>query len=84
MPGDVGMQFDAIVGTADDQVAIAPGALRRSWRENGRRYFHYASNAPIREDVQFFSGRYAVRASSATASMSRCSTTRRTTASSTP
>ena len=61
VPGDVGIEFDAIVGTTEDQVAIAPGVLRRSWRENGRRYFHYASNAPIREDVQFFSGRYAVQ-----------------------
>ena len=49
VPGDVGIQFEAIVGTAEDQMAIAPGVLRRSWRENGRRYFHYASNAPIRE-----------------------------------
>lgn len=60
-PGDVGMQFDAIVGTADDQVAVAPGKLRRSWRENGRAYFHYASNAPLGTDVQFYSARYAVR-----------------------
>ncbi|NUS59475.1 MAG: ABC transporter permease [Lysobacter sp.] len=60
-PGDVGILFDAIVGTDEDQVAIAPGALRRTWSEHGRRYFEYASNAPIREDVQFFSGRYAVR-----------------------
>ena len=60
VPGDVGIQFEAIVGTAGDQVAVAPGVLRRSWNENGRRYFHYASNAPIGEDVQFFSARYAV------------------------
>ena len=60
-PGDIGMRFEAVVGTAEGQVALAPGALRRSWSENGRRYFHYASSAPIGEDVQFFSGRYAVR-----------------------
>jgi ABC-2 type transport system permease protein len=60
-PGDVGMQFEAIVGTSDDQVAVAPGKLRRSWRENGRRYFHYASNAPLGVDVQFYSAKYAVR-----------------------
>lgn len=60
-PGDVGMQFEAIVGTSDDQVAIAPGKLRRSWRENGHRYFHYAGNAPLGVDVQFYSARYAVR-----------------------
>lgn len=58
--GDSGIRFDAIVGTTGDQVAIAPGILRRSWNENGRRYFHYASDTPIRERVQFFSGRYAV------------------------
>ena len=60
-PGDVGMQFDAVVGTDGDQVAVAPGKLRRSWRENGRRYFHYASTAPLGVDVQFYSARYAVR-----------------------
>ncbi len=61
LPGDVGIQFDAVVGTSDGQVAIAPGVLRRDWHERGRHYFHYTSDAPIREDVQFFSGRYAVR-----------------------
>lgn len=60
-PGDIGMQFEVIVGTSDDQTAVAPGKLRRSWRENGRRYFHYASNAPLGVDVQFHSARYAVR-----------------------
>lgn len=61
VPGDVGIRFDATVGTSEGQVAIAPGALRRSWTGNGRRYFHYASDTPIRERVQFFSGDYAVR-----------------------
>ena len=60
LPGDVGFQFEAVVGTAEGQVATAPGVLRRSWRECGRRYFHYISHAPIREQVQFFSGNYAV------------------------
>jgi len=60
VPGDVGIRFDAIVGTTDGQVAIAPGVLRRSWSEHGRRYFDYASDAPIRERVQFFSGNYAM------------------------
>jgi ABC-2 type transport system permease protein len=58
--GDGGMAFEAVVGTADDQVAVAPGRLRRSWRENGRRYFHYISDAPVGPDVQVFSARYAV------------------------
>lgn len=61
VPGDVGITFEATVGTSDGQVAIAPGALRRSWTGKGRRYFHYVSDTPIRERVQFFSGDYALR-----------------------
>ena len=52
--------FEAVVGTDEDQVAVAPGALRRTWTEGGRRYFHYAADAPI-GDPAFFSARYAVR-----------------------
>jgi hypothetical protein len=53
--------FEAIVGTAEGQVALAPGALRRTWTENGRRYFHYVTDAPIRKDFPIFSAAYATR-----------------------
>lgn len=53
--------FEAVVGTKADQTATAPGALRRSWTEGGRRYFHYASETPIGDEWSFFSARYAVR-----------------------
>jgi hypothetical protein len=49
------------VGTDEDQVAVAPGALRRTWTEGGRRYFHYSTDAPIGSEWAFFSARYAVR-----------------------
>ena len=52
--------FEAIVGTAEDQIAIVPGALRRTWMENGRRYFHYATDVPIGNEYAFFSAAYAV------------------------
>ena len=52
--------FDAVVGTDDDQTAVAPGALRREWREGGRRYFHYASDVPIGSGYAIFSANYAV------------------------
>jgi ABC-type transport system involved in multi-copper enzyme maturation permease subunit len=52
--------FDAIVGTAADQVAVAPGALRRAWTHAGRRYFHYTSDVPITGMHVFFSADYAV------------------------
>ncbi|HYN80167.1 MAG TPA: ABC transporter permease [Gemmatimonadaceae bacterium] len=51
---------EAIVGTDADQVAVAPGVLRRTWTEGGRRYFHYATEAPIGNEHRFFSARYAV------------------------
>ena len=35
-------------------------ALRRTWTEGGRRYFHYATDAPIGNEYAFFSADYAV------------------------
>ncbi len=55
-----GSVFDAVVGTDADQVAVAPGTLRRTWTEGGRRYFHYASDVPIGGQMVFFSADYAV------------------------
>jgi ABC-2 type transport system permease protein len=52
--------FEAIVGTDADQVAVAPGELRRTWNEAGRRYFHYVSDVPISGTEVFFSADYAV------------------------
>ncbi len=55
------ISVEAVVGTAGDQVAVAPGVLRRTWTEGGRRYFHYATDTPIGDEYGFFSARYAVR-----------------------
>lgn len=52
--------FAAVIGTDADQVAVAPGELRRTWTDGGRRYFHYASDAPISGMHVFFSADYAV------------------------
>jgi len=54
------MHVEMIVGTSADQIAVVPGMLRRSWRENGRRYFHYASRVPETFAASVFSARYAV------------------------
>jgi ABC-type transport system involved in multi-copper enzyme maturation permease subunit len=51
---------DAIIGTDADQTAITPGVLRRSWTENGRRYFHYETETPIAFGGTIFSARYAI------------------------
>jgi aminopeptidase N len=55
-----GAVFEAVVGTDADQVAVAPGTLRRTWTRGGRRYFHYASDVPIGGQLVFFSADYAV------------------------
>jgi ABC-2 type transport system permease protein len=52
--------FEAIVGTSGDQVAVAPGVLRRTWTEGGRRYFHYLSDVPINNEYGVFSAAYAL------------------------
>ncbi len=53
--------FDAVVSTAPDQIAIAPGYLVSDTTENGRRVFHYRMDTPILNFYSFLSGRYAVR-----------------------
>ncbi|HUR80839.1 MAG TPA: ABC transporter permease, partial [Thermoanaerobaculia bacterium] len=52
--------FEAVIGTSPEQIAVAPGTLLRSWNENGRRYFHYATERPVRNAFAIFSARYAV------------------------
>ncbi|MDB5233478.1 MAG: transporter permease [Hymenobacter sp.] len=53
--------FEAVIGTDEDQTAVAPGTLRRTWTAPGRRYFHYVAAAPIRNIYALLSARYAVR-----------------------
>jgi ABC-2 type transport system permease protein len=56
-----GRLLDVVVATDAGQVAVAPGALRRSWEEQGRAYFHYVTDAPVGDEYAFFSAAYAVR-----------------------
>lgn len=56
-----GIMFDAIVGTEEGQIAVAPGELVKSWKEGNRSYFRYATDGPIGNEWSFFSARYAVR-----------------------
>ncbi|RYU77864.1 ABC transporter permease/M1 family aminopeptidase [Hymenobacter persicinus] len=55
------IRFEAVVGTDADQQVVAPGTLRRTWLNAGRHYFHYATDAPIRNEYAIFSARYAVQ-----------------------
>jgi ABC-type transport system involved in multi-copper enzyme maturation permease subunit len=55
--------FEAVVGTGENQTAVAPGTLRGTWMEGGRRYFRYSTDAPIENEYSFFSAEYAVHES---------------------
>ncbi|TGE29365.1 M1 family aminopeptidase [Hymenobacter metallicola] len=55
------IRFEAIVSTDTGQRVVAPGTLRQTWSKGSRRYFHYATDAPIRNEYAFFSANYAVQ-----------------------
>jgi hypothetical protein len=55
-----GTTFEAVIGTNKNQVAVAPGSLRRTWTEAGRRYFHYSTDGPVGNEYAFFSADYSV------------------------
>jgi ABC-2 type transport system permease protein len=55
------IDFRATLGTSADQIAVAPGYLKREWTENGRRYFEYETDAPTLNFYAFLSARYRVR-----------------------
>ncbi len=52
--------LEVIIGTAKQEVAVAPGTLQRTWTESDRRYFHYKTNAPIGGEYAILSANYKV------------------------
>ncbi len=55
------IDFEAVVSTESDQIALAPGELKREWHSGGRRFFHYKTRQPVQKFFGFLSARYAVR-----------------------
>jgi ABC-2 type transport system permease protein len=55
------VNLDMTVSTELDQTAIVPGRLVKEWMENGHRYFHYKTDAPILNEFSINSARYQVR-----------------------
>jgi ABC-2 type transport system permease protein len=55
------IQFEAILSTETDQIAIAPGRLVRKWTDSSTRrsHFHYRTSSAIRNNYSFFSAKYA-------------------------
>lgn len=54
------VNFEAVLCTSPDQVALAPGDLVGVWKENGRNCFRYKSKKPIIHLYAFISGKYKV------------------------
>ncbi|MCI0351846.1 MAG: hypothetical protein L0Z53_20695, partial [Acidobacteriales bacterium] len=53
-------EFEIILSTSADQIAVAPGVLLKEWQQGGRRYFHYKAEEPILPNLSFCSARYEV------------------------
>jgi ABC-2 type transport system permease protein len=52
--------FDIVIGTAEDQTAIAPGHLVNSWFENNRAYYHYKTKSPMVNYYSVLSADYSI------------------------
>jgi ABC-2 type transport system permease protein len=55
------IDFEAIVSTSENQTAIATGFLQKQWQENGRNYFHYKADKPIKMGMAFNSGKFKIQ-----------------------
>jgi ABC-2 type transport system permease protein len=57
-PGQELIDYEAIIGTEEGQIATTAGKQIKQWNENGRAYFHYKTSAPIRNTYSFLSANY--------------------------
>ncbi len=55
------IDFEAIVSTSEDQIAIAPGYLQKEWTKDGRKYFHYKMDSKILNFFAFNSAKYEIK-----------------------
>ena len=55
------INFNAVISTSPDQIAVAPGTLEKEWLAGGRRHFHYRMDKPIMNFYAVQSARYEVR-----------------------
>ncbi len=55
------VNFEIVLSTDKDQLAIAPGYLQKSWEEGNRKYFHYKMDAPMCNFFSIVSARYEVK-----------------------
>jgi ABC-2 type transport system permease protein len=54
------INFETVVSTSPDQIALAPGYLQGEWIQDNRHYFHYKMDAPILHFYSYLSAQYEV------------------------
>lgn len=52
------INFEIVIGTSSDQIAIAPGSLQKEWTEGKRNYFHYKMENPMANFYSMVSAKY--------------------------
>ncbi|MCA1858292.1 hypothetical protein LE190_20515 [Massilia oculi] len=55
------ISFETTVSTSGDQVALAPGYLQKSWKENGRNYFQYKMDQKMMPFFAYLSADWQVK-----------------------
>jgi ABC-2 type transport system permease protein len=54
------VEVETIISTSNDQVAVAPGSLLKSWKQNGKAYFHYKLDKASLNFYSFISAKYEI------------------------
>lgn len=54
------VDVETVISTSSDQIAVAPGSMLKTWKKDGRRYFHYKLDQKSANFYSFASGRYKV------------------------
>jgi ABC-2 type transport system permease protein len=54
------VMVNTVISTSQDQIAIAPGSLIKSWTKGGRKYFNYKLDKKALNFYSFISGKYEV------------------------
>jgi ABC-2 type transport system permease protein len=75
MPNSDWVNVRTVISTTPDQIAIAPGSLKREWTENGKRYFEYVVDHPSMNFYSFMSANTRCTARSGMTWTWRCTTT---------
>jgi ABC-2 type transport system permease protein len=55
------INFDTVVSTSGSQIALAPGYLQKSWKENGRNYYHYKMDQKMMPFFAYLSADWQVK-----------------------